>query len=207
MSRLLSNTSSQESSQDQLIGVISPWLAPLGYQIVYLEVQSHRQKVLRIFIDFLDGQKTIGIEDCVKVTKALDPFLDQNSEINALLPGSYELEVSSPGADRPLRTLNDFQRFQGRQVKVHVYRPMTADELANAPYQERNPKQKNFLGTLTKVEDGKIILSLPTGTSGKKSKTAITNSAEGTQIAIPLPLISKANLEPQFDFEGGHERE
>lgn len=220
MSSPTSNLTSTNHPYDHLIQLLSSWLAPIGYQVVHLEVQSHRQKVLRIFIDYLEpaSDKTIGIEDCVKVTRALDERLDQSSEFESLFQGSqYELEVSSPGVDRPLRTAQDFTRFAGREVRIHVYRPMTGEELDNLPYQEKNPKQKNFLGTLVGLQAGKVVLSIstnekkakPSKNKGKAKKNAepTTNSEEGIQVKIPLPLISKANLEPQFDFEGSDESE
>jgi ribosome maturation factor RimP len=215
-------SSTSKAPQDQIIELISPWVAPLGYQIIYLEVQSHRQKTLRIYIDHLpsSSEKTIGIEDCVKVSRILDEILDQLPEVQAILPGAYELEVSSPGVDRPLRTADDFQRFAGHEVRIHVYRPMTREELENEDYQSKNPKQKNFLGTLVGFAKEKIILAVSqqAATKGKssqrlarksKAKNAelTTNSEEGPRVAIPLPLISKANLEPQFDFEDSDERE
>jgi len=209
---------------DQLIQLISPWIAPLGYQVIYLEIQSQRQKVLRIYIDHLDGSSSegvsqsigqaIGIEDCVKVSRLLDEQLDQIPEVQTYLPGAYELEVSSPGVDRPLRTNQDFQRFAGQEVRVHLYRPLTGDEIENPDYQEKNPKQKNFLGTLVGLQNSKVVLLVDSVNSkdkaaktkkpGKAEKTAelTTNSVEGLRVAIPLPLISKANLEPHFDFEG-----
>jgi len=198
---------------DQLIQLISPWVTPLGYQIIHIEVQSHRQKVLRIYIDHVDGSSAgaIGIEDCVKVSRILDEQLDQMPEVQSLLPGAYELEVSSPGVDRPLRTAQDFQKFAGQEVRIHVFRPLTGEEIENSSYQEKNPKQKNFLGVLVGLQDSKIVLSIFQNDKApkkprKKSKadsnvSLSTNSVEGLRVAIPLPLISKANLEPQFDFE------
>jgi len=214
--------------QDQLIQLIAPWVAPLGYQIIYLEVQAHRQKTLRITIDHCPASdtqaeshskdnKTIGIEDCVKVSRALDGILDQIPEVQALLPGSYELEISSPGINRPLRTSADFQQFAGSVARIQVYRPLAGEELENENYHVKNPKQKNFLGTLLGVVQGKVILSISqpkklSPKQKKKSKANIrteltTNSEEGNQVTIPLPLISKANLEPQVDFEDCDERE
>ncbi|MGZ3687812.1 MAG: hypothetical protein ACXWPM_12960 [Bdellovibrionota bacterium] len=182
---------SPHNAQEALIEAISVLIRPLGYEVVHLEVQTHRQKTLRLFIDFQearDGQ-AIGIEDCVKVTKALDEPLDALPEVNRVFgEGAYELEVSSPGVDRPLRTARDYERFAGRDVRVHVFRPLTADELHNAGYQKKNPKQKNFLGRLMGLRDQKIVLQV----------AATTKSAE--EVSIPLPLISKANLEPEFDF-------
>lgn len=204
---------------ERLFQLVSPPIVALGYQVIHLEIQSHHQKTLRIYIDFLEGhsEKTIGIEDCVKASKALDEFLDQNPEVQNLLPSTYELEVSSPGVDRPLRSASDFERFIGREARIHVFRPLTSEELSNPAYQEKNSKQKNFLGTLVGLREGKVVLSFASNTkgtlkSGKKSKVSKkteleTNSVEGIQVTIPLPLISKANLEPHFDFEGSEERE
>ncbi len=202
MSRTATQTSTTTHPQDQLIQSISPWVVSLGYQIIHLEVQSHRQKILRIYIDHLESlsDKTIGIEDCVKVSKKLSDLLDQLPEIQAALPGDYDLEISSPGVDRPLRFANDFERFTGRDVRIHVYRPLTSEELSHPIYQAKNPKQKNFLGTLQGFQEGKVVLSIKTAEYTK-------NSVEGIQLTIPLPLISKANLEPKFDFEESDERE
>lgn len=242
----------------RLIELISPLIFPLGYRIIDLEIQSHRQKVLRIFIDFLEvsteekigpdhniqdsvGDKIgnqvgnqvddkieprkIGIEDCVRVSKALDEPLDQIPEVGSLLSGAYELEISSPGINRALRMSGDFEKFAGSRVRIHVYRPLTGEELNNVNYQAANPKQKNFLGILSGFRESKVVLSLALGEKKskkesrpvkragvKKNDSLPTNSEEETLmneklIMIPLPLISKANLEPEFDFEGSDERE
>jgi ribosome maturation factor RimP len=220
MNRSPEQEESTSHPHHHLIQLISPMVESLGYRVISLEVQSHRQKTLRIFIDYLDesSEKTIGIEDCVKVSQTLDEPLDQLTEITALFPGGYELEVSSPGVDRPLRLASDFERFAGREIRVHVYRPLTQEEIENPVYQEKNSKQKNFLGTLVGFQKGKVVLltSSQTGKEvqkhGKKSKVKkntplTTNSVEGNTITIPLPLISKANLEPHFNFEESDERE
>src|SRR5436309_1286211 len=96
-------TSYMNHPQHGLIELISQWITPLGYRVIHIEIQSHRQRLLRIFIDRLeDSSEAIGIEDCVRVTRALEGPLEENPEIESLLPGTYELEVSSPGIDRPL---------------------------------------------------------------------------------------------------------
>ncbi len=204
-----------ENIQARLIEILTPLVSPMGYEIVYLEVQLNRQKVLRLFIDHQGETTGIGIDDCVKVTKALDEPLEGLKEVDAAFGGNpYELEVSSPGIDRPLRTEKDFIRFAGKEVRIHVFRPLTSSELGNEDYQSRNPKQKNFLGTLRGLDNGKVLIAVNL-TGGhdkagvkKKSKSKQTNSVEEGPLAaakanwvtIPLPLISKANLEP--DFEG-----
>ncbi len=212
-----SNPSSTRHPQEALIQLVSQWIHPLGYQVVHIEAQTHRQKTLRIFIDFLEysSDKTIGIEDCVKVSRALEESLDQSPEIEKVFHGSYELEVSSPGVDRPLRTLQDFERFKDREIRVNIYRSLTAEEIENATYYSKNPKQKNFLGKLLGLRGEKIVLQVSDqgsemGLKRAKSKQKVTpktNSAEGSEVFIPLPLISKAHLEPHFDFDGSDESE
>jgi ribosome maturation factor RimP len=217
----LGNTSSSKSenaqklSVDTLIEIIDRLIAPLGYEVVHLELQSHRQKTLRVFIDFADAEgKTIGIEDCVAVTRALDEPLDQIPEVEAILHGSYELEVSSPGVDRPLRQAKDFKRFADREVRIHTFRPLTAEEVGNSSYFAKNPKQKNFFGTLLGISGDKVQLAVSPGPSAEKGKSKRkpkTNKEAETgthaEISIPLPLISKANLEPKFDFGSDEDAE
>lgn len=200
----------ESSSQiSELIEVINPLLLPVGYEVVHLEIQMQRQRTLRVFIDFSEPAegKTVGIEDCVKATRALDEPLDQVEKIQALFKGTYELEVSSPGVDRPLRLEKDYSRFAGKEARIHTYRALTANELGNTSYFEKNPRQKNFLGILSGIKDGKVLLAVSAGSSAKQGKSKQkpkTNKdrdpAASAEISIPLPLISKANLEPQFDF-------
>jgi ribosome maturation factor RimP len=200
---------------DKLISLISPLLEPMGFEVVYLEV-SPQQKTLRLFIDRLDASGGashggVGIEDCVTVTRALDEPLDQIPEIDRIFGGgAYELEVSSPGIDRPLRNPRDYEKFKGREVRIHTFRPLSGEELGNAEYQAKNPKQKNFLGELQGLREDRVLIVLnPVGgrdlTPGKgqgkpkKAKNKEAAKPVGSSVTIPLPLISKANLEPDFD--------
>lgn len=219
------NPKANLSQSDRLIALMTPLIAPLGYEIVALELLTHKQKTLRVFIDFAETPKTdekgnapsigpmigptIGIDDCVKVARALDEPLDLIPEIEAAFHGAYELEVSSPGVDRPLRQAKDFERFKERQIRVHTYRPLNAEEIGNAEYAAKNPKQKNFLGYLKGLDGERIALVIGDASGDAKSKNkkskakqkAKPHSPTGTQVFIPLSLVSKANLEPIFDFE------
>lgn len=184
-----------DRTDDKLIALLSPIVEALGYEIIFLDIQTARQKTLRIFIDFLNNEnseRTIGIEDCAKVTKALDEPLETMPEVDKLLGGSsYELEVSSPGVDRPLRTAKDYERFSGRDVRIHLFRPLTAEEIGNSEYLQKNPKQKHFIGVLKGVKDQKIKLVVPPA----------RKKASEQEVEIPVSLVSKANLEPKFDMK------
>lgn len=70
--------------------------------------------VLRVFIDKPGG---VDLEDCRQVSEALDLKLDEEDPI----PGSYCLEVSSPGLERPLKKPSDYQRFAGRKAQIRTY--------------------------------------------------------------------------------------
>ncbi len=182
-----------KNAEDRLLAKLNELVAGLGYEIVHLEVQNHREKILRLFIDWMDNmdsEKTIGIEDCAKVSRTLDEPLEGLAEMEAVFKGAaYELEVSSPGVDRPLRREQDYQRFSGRKVRLNTFRPLSGDELGDAAYAGQNPKQKNFMGELLGLdpETGSVLLK---------------SSIGGSKIRIPLSLVAKANLDPEFDFEG-----
>jgi ribosome maturation factor RimP len=168
---------------NQLIQQISTLIEPHGYEVVHIEALTQRQKTLRVFIDFskANGQR-IGVEDCAKVSHLLDEPLENEPLMERIFKGTYELEVSSPGVDRPLRKADDYNRFAGSEIRVNVFRPLTAKELENDAYQAKNPKQKNFIGKLIGLKNQNVMLDI-----------------SGMTIAIPFDLITKANLEPQFD--------
>lgn len=197
-----------------LLEKLSALLEGLGYELVHLEMQMHHGKVLRLYIDHCDEKLgPIGVEDCANVSRALDEPLDGMPEIDKAFGGPYELEISSPGVDRPLRKVRDFEKFSGRDARIHTFRPLTADELGNADYQKRNPKQKNFLGRLSGVvipapganESAPsvkltVLASMGTSTKGKKPSLKKKETERTDEILLPMSLISKANIEPDFDF-------
>lgn len=207
--------SAQGLSHPELWARLSPLLADLGYELIHLEAHVHRSKILRLFIEHADWSLGgIGIEDCARVSRALDEPLEGMPEIESLFKGAYELEVSSPGVDRPLRTVRDFERFKGREVRLYLDRPLTAEEANNAEFCSKHPKQKTFLGISQGVNpDGKIEFDVlkdegtsarnkgrpgkPAPKAGKKNKEEMH-----PRITLPPERISKANLEPDYDASG-----
>lgn len=118
----------------QLVELIEQAVAGLGYELVDLET-SPRVRVLRIFIDSPQG---VMIEDCAKVSNHLVRlFAVENID--------YErLEVSTPGLDRILKKVADFERFAGQEAQVRTRLPLNG--------------QRNFKGALAGVKDGVLCL-------------------------------------------------
>ncbi|MBE7564310.1 ribosome maturation factor RimP [Acidithiobacillus sp. HP-6] len=102
-------------------------------------LRSGRAITLQILIEKEDGA-SVTIEDCATVSRQLSIWLDVANPIN----GAYRLEVSSAGLDRPLKTLKDYERFQGGHVEVHLH----------GLHQGR----RRLLGVLQGLEDQKVVI-------------------------------------------------
>ena len=126
--------------------VIEPPLADLGYECVFAEITvENGRKIVRLFVDHLEGRAiagAVGIEDCVKVTREIDPILD----VADVVPGRYELEVSSPGINRPLSRKKDFEKFKGQKVAVRTF--------------EKVGDRRNFLGVLLGMDGDEIRIDV-----------------------------------------------
>lgn len=107
----------QTVDKEKLIELLEPPLRALGYELADLDAHVGRRGLLRIYIDRVPGGVTL--EDCELVSSQISAFLD----VEDPLPGSYVLEVSSPGLDRRLRTLEQFERFSGEPVRVELRQP------------------------------------------------------------------------------------
>jgi ribosome maturation factor RimP len=104
-------------SSGKLTSLLHPLVEDLGYEFVGIDHSSNpKNPVLVIYIDAPDG---IAVEDCAKVSREIAAILDVEDPI----PGKYQLEVSSPGLDRPLFTLAQFQQFSGEVAQISLYAP------------------------------------------------------------------------------------
>jgi len=103
-------------TREQLIKLLEPEIEVLGYELTELEVNlSHGRGTLRLFIDRPEG---ISLDDCSKVSHQVSALLDVEDPI----AGDYNLEVSSPGADRKLVKPEHFDRFVGSMIKARFRR-------------------------------------------------------------------------------------
>ena len=93
---------------------MDPVISGLGYELVGVEFLSQgRHSMLRVYIDQADG---IKIEDCEKVSRQLSAWLDVEDPVS----GEYRLEVSSPGLERPLFRVADYERFAGQLARLKM---------------------------------------------------------------------------------------
>lgn len=124
----------------QLQELIEPAVAGLGYELWGVQLLSQgRFTTLRIFIDSPMG---INVDDCAKVSHQVSGILDVEDPIQ----NHYTLEVSSPGIDRPLFTLEQFRRYIGEEVAVRL----------RIPFEGR----RKFAGLLTAVEADDIVVRI-----------------------------------------------
>jgi ribosome maturation factor RimP len=91
--------------------LLEPTLKHMGYELYSLDQSGQSGRTLRISIDH---DEPITIEDCERVSRVAGPLLDHSN----LIEGRYDLEVSSPGAERPLRSHGEYGRFNGRRVNI-----------------------------------------------------------------------------------------
>lgn len=108
--------------KDVITELIQPFLDAEGFELVDVEfVKEGSNKFLRVYVDKEGG---IDIDDCGRISEVLSEKLDEKDPI----PDAYFLEVSSPGAERPLKKLADYERALQKQVFVTTYEPVDGDK-------------------------------------------------------------------------------
>ena len=128
------------SKLQQLQAILAPVVEAMEYQCWGVEyVSQGRHSVLRVYIDHDEG---IGVDDCELVSRQLSAVLDVEDPIG----GEYVLEVSSPGMDRALFTLEQFAAYTGHQVRIKT----------RVAIEER----RNFLGILKGIEDQDVVVQV-----------------------------------------------
>lgn len=126
----------------EIEALIEPTLTAMGFEIVRVLLSGNeRQRRLQIMAERADGTG-MDVDGCAEVSRAVEAILD----VEDPLPGTYNLEVSSPGIDRPLTRLSDFARFAGYEAKVELLEP----------YQGRRRLKGELLG----LADGEVAMAV-----------------------------------------------
>ena len=138
----MTNTLIAKAAIDRrLAEIISPVIEDMGYELVRIRLMSGKSTTLQIMADKPDGG--IEVDDCAEISNAVSAVLDVEDPIL----DAYALEVSSPGIDRPLTRLKDFDTFEGYEAKVET------SELIDG--------RRRFKGMLAGVEGDEVLLNLP----------------------------------------------
>ncbi len=132
----------------RLAEIITPVLEDMGFELVRVRLMSGKETTLQIMAQKPDG--TIEVDECGEISSAISAVLDVEDPIL----DAYTLEVSSPGIDRPLTRLKDFDQWQGFEAKVET------DELIDG--------RRRFKGELAGIEGDEVLIEIEEGTIGLK---------------------------------------
>lgn len=127
--------------EERLADSFDPVVQDMGYDLVRIKVSGSTRKTLQLMAERKD-LAPMTVEDCEAISRALSLQLDVEDPIS----GAYNLEVSSPGIDRPLSRIGDFERFKGHEAKVEATRSIDG--------------RKRFRGELQGVKDDHIVITV-----------------------------------------------
>ncbi|CAK8715706.1 Ribosome maturation factor RimP [Candidatus Electrothrix laxa] len=139
----------------------TPLLEEMGLELVEVQFRQESGWILRLFVDRVEG---VNVDDCASVSRQVATYL----EVEDIIRHAYTLEVSSPGAERPLKRVEEFIRFSGKKIRVKLSDPVD--------------NQRVFCGILTGVD---------------KEKNSITLAVDGSdakQMVIDLRAVARARL-------------
>lgn len=145
--------------EGRLAELVSPTLEAMGYELVRVAMTGGARPTVQVMAERSDG-RAMGVEDCAAISRALGAVLD----VADPLPGAWELEVSSPGIDRPLTRAKDWNRFAGHLARVELALPVAG--------------RKRMSGTVL-------------GADGEAARLKL---ADGAEAVVPLEAIRRARL-------------
>ena len=156
---------SSQLYREKIIELVEPVVESEKMELVDVEcLKGQSRWMVRIYIDREGG---VTLDDCAIISNEVGDLLD----INEIPPGSYSLEISSPGLDRPLARDKDFIRYAGHKVRIHVA--------------EKIEGKKNFRGRLVEFIE-------------KEGEKIVVINVEGKVYNIPRSMIIKASLQYEF---------
>ena len=130
----------------RLAAILKPMIEGMGFELVRLRLTGAKKPVLQIMAERPDG--TMEVDDCADLSHAVSALLDVEDPI----AGEYTLEVSSPGIDRPLTRLADFDRWEGYEAKLETAEPIEG--------------RRRFKGLLAGTEGSEVLIEVDEGTIG-----------------------------------------
>jgi ribosome maturation factor RimP len=154
------------ASAEHLEPVFEPVIEKAGFKLVRLRVMGGTAKTLQVMAERPDG--SMDVEGCATLSHALLDFIEAEDPIE----GEYEIEVSSPGIDRPLTRLMDFARWAGHEAKIELHAPLASEDQAKA--------RKRFRATIIGLDGQDVVIR----------DTSIGNA----DIRFPFRAVANAKL-------------
>lgn len=130
----------------RLAEIVGPTIEDMGFELVRVRLMGGKNHLLQIMAERPGGG--IEVDECAEISTAINALLDVEDPIT----DAYTLEVSSPGIDRPLTRLKDFETYEGYEAKLET------SELIDG--------RRRFRGVLAGVEGGEVLINLDEGTVG-----------------------------------------
>jgi ribosome maturation factor RimP len=145
--------------ESRIADAVAPTLADMGYELVRVAILGTGRPTVQIMADRADGAP-IGVADCEQISHVLGAVLD----VADLMPGAWNLEISSPGIDRPLTCRRDWQRFAGHRARAELFSAIDG--------------RRRFSGVILGADETHARLRLD----------------DGAEVALPLKEIHRAKL-------------
>ena len=144
--KMINDLIAKSAIEKKLLGLINPLITDMGFELIRLRLMSSKEITLQIMVARPDG--FINVDECADLSTTISALLDVEDPII----DTYSLEVSSPGIDRPLTRIKDFEEFEGYDARLETV------ELIDG--------RKRFKGTLAGTNGSEIMLNVDEGTIG-----------------------------------------
>lgn len=158
---------SMKAVETKVSNLVADDLSFIGYELVRVQaLKGGEYMTLQIMAERLDA-KPMTVDDCVKISHAISARLDSDESLN----DRYTLEVSSPGIDRPLVRLKDYERFAGHVARIELQAPQ--ENIANG--------KKRFQGSIVRI-------------NGQEPDAEIEFRTDTGDVCVPMSSIARAKL-------------
>ncbi|MDJ0949633.1 MAG: ribosome maturation factor RimP [Alphaproteobacteria bacterium] len=160
---------SESALERRVAELVEPMLTGMGYELVRVRMSAGGGRTLQIMAERAD-RSSMTVDDCADISRAVSALIDVEDPIT----GAYDLEVSSPGIDRPLVRPRDFERFAGYEAKIETRAPVDG--------------RRRFRGRLLGLADERVRIRLADGSG---------------EVALAVDMIEKAKLVVTDDLIAG----
>ena len=148
LEKMINELIAKSAIEKKLVEIINPVISDMGFELIRLRLMSNKEITLQIMAARLNGY--INVHECAEISTAISALLDVEDPII----DTYTLEVSSPGIDRPLTRLKDFDQWAGHIAKIET------EQLIDG--------RRRFKGLLAGIEGDELLVTIEEGTIGLK---------------------------------------